>query len=249
MSLSLEDFIPFYTPNNSNNLNDTLQKTLSIIDTKIVYPNATNFYDSIPLKAEFNDLRLDPINTSTSTGLFKHQEFLSRFMNPYTPYNRVLVFHGIGTGKTCLMVSIAEMAMKLKPDHKRMVILVPSPTLKKNPEKELKGSCVNYKYQAPEFDPKTGEKYDKERRERKTEDNIKKNYYITSYNDFANNIANKTDEELIQLYNNTYFFIDEAHNILSHSKQPKENQKNFDALYRTFHTVPGIKVLFILLLL
>lgn len=243
MSLTLEDFIPFYTPIQSNK-SDIVQSTLSSINSKIVYPNSTSdFYNSIPIKAEFNDLRLDPINTTTTSGLFKHQEFLSRFMNPYTPYNRVLVFHGIGTGKTCLMVSIAEMAMKLKPDHKRMVILVPSPTLKKNPEKELKGSCVNYKYLAPEYDPKTGEKYDKERREKKTEDNIKKNYLITSYNDFANSIANKTDEELIQLYNNTYFFVDEAHNILSHSKQVKENQKNFDALFRTFHTVPGIKVL------
>ena len=68
------------------------------------YENDENFdafYTSIPLKKEFAELR-------TSNNLdrdkfnhyrFKQQEFMSRFFNPRTPYNRMLVFHTVGTGK------------------------------------------------------------------------------------------------------------------------------------------------------
>lgn len=68
------------------------------------YENDNNFdpfYTSVPLKKEFAELK-------TSANLdrdkfnqyrFKQQEFMSRFFNPRTPYNRMLVFHTVGTGK------------------------------------------------------------------------------------------------------------------------------------------------------
>ena len=40
--------------------------------------------------------------------LYEHQSFLANFINPNTPYKGLLIFHGVGTGKTGSAVSIAE---------------------------------------------------------------------------------------------------------------------------------------------
>jgi AAA+ superfamily predicted ATPase len=40
--------------------------------------------------------------------LQEHQNMLSNFINPSTPYKGLLLFHGVGTGKTCAAISIAE---------------------------------------------------------------------------------------------------------------------------------------------
>ena len=36
------------------------------------------------------------------------QQFLSNYINPKTPYNGILLYHGTGVGKTCSSVTIAE---------------------------------------------------------------------------------------------------------------------------------------------
>jgi hypothetical protein len=40
--------------------------------------------------------------------LLEHQAMLSNFINPDTPYKGVLMFHGTGTGKTCVGIAIGE---------------------------------------------------------------------------------------------------------------------------------------------
>lgn len=40
--------------------------------------------------------------------LARHQQFLANLVSPHTPYRGVLLFHGVGTGKTCTAVNIAE---------------------------------------------------------------------------------------------------------------------------------------------
>ena len=40
--------------------------------------------------------------------LAPHQKFIKNFLSSYTPYNSVFLYHGLGTGKTCSAISIAE---------------------------------------------------------------------------------------------------------------------------------------------
>ncbi len=40
--------------------------------------------------------------------LSPHQEFVKRFMNFNTPYNGLLLYHGLGSGKTCSAIGITE---------------------------------------------------------------------------------------------------------------------------------------------
>ena len=70
--------------------------------------------------------------------LYTQQAFLSNFINPNTPYKGLLIFHGVGTGKTGTAISIAEnfkeMVMKY---NTKIYVLVPGPLLKENFKDEI----------------------------------------------------------------------------------------------------------------
>lgn len=74
------------------------------------YPeiNDPDFYKKIYLKKEFNIHKFDSDNKRNASGLLNHQAFLKNFINPDTPYDKLLVMHKTGTGKTLTAISIAE---------------------------------------------------------------------------------------------------------------------------------------------
>ena len=65
--------------------------------------------------------------------LLAHQEIVRRYMNIHTPYRGLLLYHGLGSGKTCSSIAIAE-NMK---QYKKIVVMCPA-SLKTNYMKELK---------------------------------------------------------------------------------------------------------------
>ena len=68
----------------------------------------------------------------------KHQTFLANFMNPHTPYNGMLVFHGVGTGKTAGGIAMAELFKPIVKKHNtKIYILVPGPLFKESWKREL----------------------------------------------------------------------------------------------------------------
>jgi superfamily II DNA or RNA helicase len=68
----------------------------------------------------------------------KHQTFLANFMNPNTPYTGLLVFHGVGTGKTGGGIAMAELFKStVKKHNTKIYILVPGPLFKESWKKEL----------------------------------------------------------------------------------------------------------------
>jgi Type III restriction enzyme, res subunit len=65
--------------------------------------------------------------------LHEHQGMLSNLINPDTPYSGILVFHGLGTGKTCVGVAIAENFKEMVQKYNtKIYILVPGPIIKES---------------------------------------------------------------------------------------------------------------------
>jgi hypothetical protein len=52
------------------------------------------------------------------------QRFCANFMSPRTPYQSALLYHGVGVGKTCAAIQIAENWLTLYP-RKKVIILAP----------------------------------------------------------------------------------------------------------------------------
>lgn len=111
-----------------------------------------NFINSLfePYKRELEEnkesISCDTIGkTSTSFSLLTHQKIVRDYMNLYTPYRGLLLYHGLGSGKTCTSIAIAE-GMK---DSKNIIIMTPA-SLRANYVGELK-KCGDLLYKKNQF--------------------------------------------------------------------------------------------------
>jgi hypothetical protein len=99
-----------------------------------------NFINSLfqPYREELQDdsqaITCDTIgNTSEDFSLLTHQKIVRDYLNLYTPYRGLLLFHGLGSGKTCTSIAIAE-GMK---SSKQIIVMTPA-SLRRNYIEELK---------------------------------------------------------------------------------------------------------------
>ena len=101
-------------------------------------------------------LTCDSLKGADSFSLLTHQKIVKDYMNLYTPYRGLLLYHKLGTGKTCTSIAIAE-GMK---NHKRVIIMTPK-SLRDNYMEELK-KCGDLMYKKNQYweridDPSTFE--------------------------------------------------------------------------------------------
>lgn len=92
------------------------------------------------LETEYNqkhitdsDITCEKMAQTENMELFLHQKIVSDYLNLYTPYRGLLLYHGLGSGKTCSSIAIAE-GMK----HKKKIFLLTPASLKTNYIKEIK---------------------------------------------------------------------------------------------------------------
>ena len=83
--------------------------------------------------------------TSGNFDLLTHQKIVRDYLNLYTPYRGLLLYHGLGSGKTCTSIAIAE-GMK---SNKRVFIMTPA-SLKMNFFSEMK-KCGDYLYKKNQY--------------------------------------------------------------------------------------------------
>jgi len=125
---------------------DRIYKTKDPINIKVssYYMNNReifiNFINSLfePYKQRLLDnkeaISCDTIGkTSKDFQLLIHQEIVRDYMNLYTPYRGLLLYHGLGSGKTATSIAIAE-AMK---STKKVIVMTPA-SLRANYIEELK---------------------------------------------------------------------------------------------------------------
>ena len=77
--------------------------------------------------------------------LLTHQKIVRDYMNLYTPYRGLLLYHGLGSGKTCTSIAIAE-GMK---NSKKIIIMTPA-SLRTNYMEELK-KCGDSLYRKNQY--------------------------------------------------------------------------------------------------
>lgn len=139
-------------------LNERLPKASApvIIKVSSYYMNNReyfiNFINSIfePYRKEMEEnkdnISCDTIGqTGTDFSLLTHQKIVRDYMNVYTPYRGLLLYHGLGSGKTCTSIAIAE-GMK---NTKRVIILTPA-SLRANYVEELK-KCGDLLYKRNQY--------------------------------------------------------------------------------------------------
>lgn len=111
-----------------------------------------NFINSLfePYKRELEEnkesISCDTIGKSSGDfSLLTHQKIVRDYLNLYTPYRGLLLYHGLGSGKTCTSIAIAE-GMK---DSKNVIVMTPA-SLRANYVGELK-KCGDLLYKKSQF--------------------------------------------------------------------------------------------------
>ena len=87
------------------------------------------------IKEQKDDISCATLNNKKGKGfsLMTHQQIVRDYLNIYSPYRGLLLYHGLGAGKTCASIGIAE-GMK---DDKQVIIMTPA-SLRMNYISELK---------------------------------------------------------------------------------------------------------------
>lgn len=110
-----------------------------------------NFINSLfaPYKKDLLDAAKNASCEKTSSDgafdLMGHQKIVRDYLNMYTPYRGLLLYHGLGAGKTCSSIGIAE-GMK---DDRKVVVMTPA-SLRRNYYEELKG-CGDTLYRRNQY--------------------------------------------------------------------------------------------------
>lgn len=100
----------------------------------------------LELEANKENISCDMIGqTNTDFSLLTHQKIVRDYMNLYTPYRGLLLYHGLGSGKTCTSIAIAE-GMK---SSKKVIIMTPA-SLRANYVEELK-KCGDLIYKRKQY--------------------------------------------------------------------------------------------------
>ena len=87
----------------------------------------------------------EDISNNTSMSLLTHQKIVRDYINLHTPYRGLLLYHGLGAGKTCTSIAIAE---GLK-ERKKIIVMTPK-SLKQNYIDELK-KCGDLLYRKNQY--------------------------------------------------------------------------------------------------
>lgn len=192
-----------------------------------LYPtlNDPNFSLKIANKQEFRDTvydgdiydieeRATMLANIGFDGLKPHQLFVKNFLSSHTPYNSLLLYHGLGTGKTCSAIGICE-------DHReyikqggtlKKIIVVASPNVQLNFRKQLfdenrikkvngfwtlPESCVGSKL-INEINPTNMKDLEKSKVISQINKLINDSYQFMGYREFANYIEKKQIENVNQ---------------------------------------------------
>jgi len=171
------------------------------------YKKITNKFDkfNVPKKKK----SFDKICYPKEYELQLPQKFLSKYINPNTPYKGILVFHQIGSGKTCTSIQIAE-AWK---EYRKIIVVVPA-SLIGNYRNELRSKCAgqNYLKDSERILLKKYHPLSDEYKNiiEKSDERIDEVYSIYSYNKFME----YADDGELKL-NNAVLIIDEIQNLIS----------------------------------
>lgn len=135
--------------------------------------------------------------------LSPHQLFVRNFLSFQTPYNSLLLYHGLGTGKTCSAITICEemrdYLVQIGMSTSQKIIIVASPNVQenfklqlfdKNKLKLIDGiwnirSCTGNKY-LKEINPMNMKGMEEEKVVSEIKKIIRRSYRFLGYDQFAN---------------------------------------------------------------
>lgn len=225
MGIDVKDFLPVYS-----NVNNTEYPVLNPY---------SNFYDSIYHKKEFYENRLSQVESFPKERgmLTKHQKTIARYFSSHTPYDRLLLVHEMGSGKTCSAIGAIEQCIAEGSKFRSALILANGKPLLGNFIDELVMKCTSGQYIPDNYSKLTS--MEKIRRiQKKTEF-----YQFETFRRFASTLEKSSDETIKREYSNIIVVIDEVHNLRIQDNDKESTVKVYNQYHRFLHLIENAKVM------
>jgi hypothetical protein len=233
------------------------------------YPDSKElgFIEQLTLKSELGihaiSSEIVKIEDKCNINFFElapHQLFLKNLLSKNTSYNGLLIFHGVGVGKTCSGVSIAENFKDIYAEKDKRIIILASKNIQLGWKKTIfdprkqSNQCTGDTYQLIEDNVTDINKQASKK--------IKTYYELYGYTAFANSIEklltestkhiSKEDEESIfkkevqvirEKYSNRILIIDEVHNIRGADASKKESRNTIKYITKVIQYSQNFKLI------
>ena len=203
----------------------------------MIYPDYQNedFINEISRNMEFkyykNKLDISEIEKKCEDKfddfeLDNHQKFLGNFMNNNTPYKGLLIFHGVGTGKTCSAITISNNFRTLN----SKIIVVVSDTIKPGWFKNIYNENLGTEQCSGDsihkmLDINDDELYqNSDQLKGKIKKKINEYYEFSGYQKFSNDTKKLVSQKINEEYNRIN--ISEAQDILTFVSDDNKNVEN-----------------------
>ena len=241
----ITDFLPFYASVESQDFETSLYKKYEFYENRLGEPESVRKVNFCTLLANSN-VEKESIEAGD---YLKHQKIASLFMSTHTDYDRLLVVHQMGTGKTKLAIAVCERLRAENSYIRRALICAKGHSLLDNFKRELvcetDGRYVpdNYRYMSSE------------RRVREENRLLRKFYdfyrdsasrrasFGYTFYELSKTIQELSDEEVRDQYSNYVIVVDEIHNIRDKDVRKEAGSVQIYAqLYRLFHLTENTKV-------
>lgn len=230
----------------------------------------TDFFKKIYAKKEFYKSHYAPVDTNLGyekisesqcqQGKFKltqNQVFFKNFMSSRTHYNGLLLYHGVGVGKSCAAISMAEQFRRI---YEKPVLVLTPKRLKDNFKRQIfdknnMTQCTGPKYRnmVPNYKQKSPELIEKY-----VTRLINENYKFLGFLEFANQVEHIEKEtqkryanpdqatgafhnHIRQEYSNRVIIVDEVHNVRSEKEAP--NKKALNYLTKVLSIAENVKLI------
>lgn len=173
-----------------------------------------------------------------------HQMLLRNFISKNTPYDNVLLYNFVGTGKTCTSISIAEGFKEyINNMGRRIVVLVKNRNIQTNFINELLSKCTGDEYLTDKqreiyFSTDPSKQKIKSEMYNKLIRKINKSYNIITYGSFVNRVLGSKEFEKDNMGFNTTKVRKENGNILrKRAKNPINDFSNTVVIVDEVHNV------------
>ena len=217
---------------------------------EIIYPslNDENFTTKLQSHPIFNQYKYekdtyilekmiqlsDQKCSNTGGYIYKNiQLFVSTFLSMNSPYNGLLLYHGVGVGKSCSSILIANNFKEYVKKNNKKIIILTSRAIQDSFRNEVFNSdkeankidlneftCTSSEY-SNEWNDFLNNKTDSDSDKNFKEGIIGEYFEIYGYQEFVNsykkvieiNTGVYNKEKINSLFSNTVFIIDEVHNL------------------------------------
>lgn len=196
----------------------------------IYYPVDSKLQKKIVRKLEFNTLY-------NAEGLYRHQEFVRRYLSPYTPYKGLLIFHSLGSGKSLICISVA--VDHYLHDGKKCLLVTKGGSGRENFKRE-----IDHYYDMAKFSEKN---YPDDKGTKIHPREYNRIFVMNHYMALHNSVSVMTDRDVEREFSNMVLVFDEIHNIrklkIVEGSDEDDNSHAYDSLKRIVRLAKNTKIM------